>query len=143
MKIEAYFKSIKRANDTVTKLNASGFTKAYTDLKDNMSTDLNMVTNLAGTEAAGSNSGLVLKSEGHLPNDDPRKTPLEASSPMVSGMAGFEEITDLNCRVVVEADPENMDEIKKVLSSMGGNLNNPNVEIPEHLKGIRNESIDM
>lgn len=143
MKIEAYFRSIKRANDTVSKLKNSGYEKSFIDMKDNMSTDLNVATNLAGTEGAGSNSGLVINSEGHLPNDDPRKSPLLAASPMVSGMGGLEEIADFNCRVVVEADSDNVNEINKILSNMGGKLDNPDFDIPEHLKGITNESVDI
>lgn len=143
MKVEAYFRSIKRANDTVSKLKNSGYEKSFVDMKDNMPTDLNVATNLAGTEGAGSNSGLVLNSEGHLPNDDPRKSPLLAASPMVSGMGGFEEIADFNCRVVVEADQDNINQINEVLSSMGGKLDNPEPPVPEHLKGITNESVDM
>jgi hypothetical protein len=143
MKIEAYFKSIKRANDTVSKLKNSGYEKSFIDIKDNISTDLNVTTNLAGTETSGSNSGLVLNSEGHLPNDDTSKSPLEAASPMVSGMGGFEEIADFNCRVVVEANQDNINQINEILSNMGGKLDNPDLRIPEHLKGIYNESIDM
>lgn len=143
MKIEAYFKSIKRANDTVAKLNASGFNKAYSDIKDNISTDLNVATNLAGTESSGSNSGLVLSSQGYILNDDPGKSSLEAANPMVSGMGNFEEITDFNCRVVVEVDPNYLDEAKDILSNMGGKLDKPDINIPEHLKGIKNEGIDI
>lgn len=143
MKIDAYFRSIKRANDTVNKLKSSGYEKSFVDMKDNMPTDLDVATNLPGTKASGSNSGLVLNSEGHLPNDDPRKSPLEAASPMVSGMGGFEEITDFNCRVVVETDENNAEQINEILRNMGGKLDNPDLRIPEHLKGIRNESVDM
>jgi hypothetical protein len=143
MKIEAYFRSIKRANDTVSKLKNSGYDKSFIDMKDNMSTDLNVATNLAGTEAAGSNSGLVLHSEGHLSSDDPIKSPLEAASPMVSGMGSFEEIADFNCRVVVEANPNNINKAKEILNSMGGKLDNPDLNIPEHLKGIKNENVDI
>ena len=143
MKIEAYFKSIKKANDTVSKLKNSGYEKSFIDMKDNMSINLNATTNLAGTKTSGSNSGLVLHSEGHLSNDDPIKSPLEAASPMVSGMGRFEEITDFNCRVVVEANSNNINEAKEVLNSMGGKLDNPDFNISEQLKGITNENVDI
>lgn len=143
MKVEAYFRSIKRAIDTVARLQGLGFKKAYSDIKDNLSTDLNTATNLAGTENSGSNSGLVLKSQGHISIDDPRKSPLEAANPMVSGMGGFEEITDFNCKVIVEVDSGSIDEVKDILSNMGGRLEKPETNIPGHLKGIRNEGVDI
>lgn len=143
MRIEAYFKSIKRANDTIAKLNTSGFNTAYSDIKDNISTNFNAATNLAGTESSGSNSGLVLKSQGHVSTDDPSKSPLEAANPMVSGMGVFEEMTDFNCRVVVEVSSSNIEKAKDILRNMGGKLDNPDVNVPQHLKGIKNEGIDI
>lgn len=143
MKFEAYYRSIKRANDTVNKLKNSGYEKSFIDMKDNNPANLNVVTNLAGTETSGSNSGLVLTSEGHLPNDDPGKSPLEAASPMVSGMGSFKEITDFNCRVIVETDQNNINDIEEIFKSMGGIISNPNFEISSHIKGIKNEDIDI
>jgi hypothetical protein len=143
MKIEAYFKTIKRANDTVKELQSSGFKNAFVDMRDNHKTDLNVSTNLAGTETSGSNSGLVLKSEGHVSNDDPRKSPLDAASPMVSGMGGFEEVADYNCKVVIETDSKSTGEVKDILNKMGAKLDSPDLNIPKHLEGIRNESVDM
>lgn len=143
MNIKGYFKSIKRANDTVAKLNTYGFEKAYTDIMDNISTNLNLDTNLPGTETSGSNSGLVLNSQGHILNDDPGKSPLEAASPMVSGMGGFQEITDFNCRVVVDLEPGRVKEVEKILCDMGGTLENPDLKTPEHLKGIKNEDVNI
>lgn len=143
MKIEAYFKTIKRANDTVKELKASGFNNAFVDMRENYESDLNITTNLAGTETSGSNSGLVLKSEGHIPTDDPRKSPLEAASPMVSGLGGFEEIADYNCKVVIETDSKSAEEVKDILNKMGAKLDSPDLNIPKHLEGIRNESVDI
>lgn len=143
MQVEAYFKSIKRANDTVNRFKVLGFNKVYSDIKDNSSTELNVRTNHAGTESSGSNSGLVLKSQGYASTDDPGKSPLEAASPMVSGMGGFEEIADFNCKVVVEVDSNNVNEVKNILSNMGGKLDNPDTNFPRHLEGIKNRDVDI
>jgi hypothetical protein len=128
MKIEGYFANIKTGNEAVSKLKEAGFKKAVVDINDHYIDDRNVETNLAGTEMSTSLSGLVLESDsGGIGKG---KSPLNAASPMVSGMAGFEEIADVNCKVIVEADDSNSDQVKKIIRDMGGDLEGPNFKKP-------------
>ncbi len=128
MKIEGYFDNSKAANKTVEKLKNLGFKEAFIDMNDHYSENRNVQTNLPGTETSGSLSGLVLESDAHGVVRD--KGPLTAANPMVSGMGTFEEIADVNCRVVVESEEGNANKIKQIIREMGGNLENPNIKKP-------------
>lgn len=129
MKITGYFDSLKKADNTVKKLKNLGFSNAYVDSNDHYIEARNMRTNLAGTETAPSLSGLVLNSGDPFVEED--KAPLAAANPMVSGMAGFEEIADYSFIAVVETDEKNKDQVAKIIKSMGGELYNPNINFPE------------
>lgn len=125
MKVEGYFDSLKKANEVVEKLKDAGFNEASLDLKDETIKDKNTITNLPGTETNTSLSDLVLESGDRGIKID--QAPLTASDPMVSGMAGFNEIADLSHKIVVKTSPDDFDKAKKIIAEMGGTLNNPNV----------------
>lgn len=128
IKIEGYFGKLKAANETVKKLKDLGFKHAYVDNNDHYNEDRNIHTNLPGTETSVSLSGLVLESGAHGIVRD--KAPLNAASPMVSGFGKFEEVTDINCKVVVQIEEGDVSRIKQIIKDMGGDLDNPNVEKP-------------
>lgn len=128
MQIEGYFANLKAANDAIKKLKDAGYHKAYLDMNDHYIDDRNVETNLAGTEMSTSLSGLVLESDSHGIIRD--KAPLAAASPMVSGMGGFEEVADVNCKVVVEAGTGGEEKAKQVLKDAGGDLSSPNFKKP-------------
>jgi len=65
--------------------------------------------------------------------------PLAAASPMVSGMGGFEEIADVNYKVIVNTEDNNAEKAKQIIKKMGGDLNDPNFKMPE---GLENISLD-
>ena len=65
--------------------------------------------------------------------------PLAAASPMVSGMGGFEEIADVNYKVIVNTEDNNVEKAKQIIKKMGGDLNDPNFKMPE---GLENISLD-
>jgi hypothetical protein len=140
MKIEGFFKNIKRANKVVEELKKEGFSNAAVDINDHF-TDRNVETNLPGTVSAPSLSGLVLKSGDYAV--ERAKAPLTAASPMVSGMGGFEEIADVNYKIVVEADEKDIDKVKQIISKLGGNLDSPNINIPKRVEDIRLEDIRL
>jgi hypothetical protein len=103
MKLEGYFSGIKAANIAVERLNKAGYKEAVADLNDHYILDNNPGVNIPGTDIGAKNlSSYVLNSDEGL--DDPRKGPLLAASPMVSGMGGFEEIADVNYRVTVKVE---------------------------------------
>jgi hypothetical protein len=138
MKVEAYFRSFKAANETLEVLKGEGFNHAFVDINDHYNA-MNIETNNVGTNAAPSLSDLVLKSGNTAVGAS--VAPLTAASPMVSGMGGFEEIADVNCKVVVEVDERNLPKIKEIMSKMGADLNSPNVNIPKRLEDIKLENI--
>ena len=114
MKIEAYFSGIKNANEAVEKLKSAGFNNSVADINDHYleyNTGLSAV--LPGDENSPTLSSLVLNSGPYI--EDPSKRPLNAASPMVSGMGGFEEIEDVNYRVIVNLDENDKIKQEKLL----------------------------
>lgn len=138
MKIESYFSGIKAANEAVEALKKVGINDAVVDINDHYTGINNPGTNLP-TTASSTNSlaSYVLTSDDPL--GDPMLGPLAAASPMVSGMGGFEEIADINYKVIVNADTKNEEKAKQVITKMGGDLNDPNFKMP---KGLENISMD-
>jgi hypothetical protein len=143
LRIEGYFKTLKRANDTLSKLKAAGFNNSYVDNNDHLTNSDGAGTNLAGSENGYSLSNLTLESGG-ASYVDSSKAPLLAASPMASGMGGFSEIADLNCKVVVESDSdEEQSKIKEIISSMEGELESPNINIRKSIKNIKLDDISL
>jgi len=138
MKIESYFSGIKAANEAVEALKRVGINDAVADLNDHYTGNNNSGINNPGT-ASSTNSlaSYVLRSDDPL--GDPSLGPLAAASPMVSGMGGFEEIADINYKVIVNTDSKNEEKAKQVITKMGGDLNDPNFKMP---KGLENISMD-
>ncbi len=129
MKIEGFFRDIKTANQTVDKLKGSGFKNAFTDINEHFGSGGNGKRNVPGTQAGISLSGVVLDSA--LAGSATDTAPMLAASPMVSGMGGFEEIADINCKVVVETEEAEAHKVKRIIGEMGGTLESPNVKRPE------------
>jgi hypothetical protein len=138
MKVEGYFGSFKAANETLEALKGEGFNHAFVDINDHFNAR-NVETNNVGTNAAPSLSDLVLKSGNTAV--EASVAPMVAASPMVSGMGGFEEITDVNCKVVVDVDEKDIQRIKDIMNKMGANLDNPNINIPKRLEDLKLENI--
>ncbi|HEX3029816.1 MAG TPA: hypothetical protein VHT34_11050 [Clostridia bacterium] len=131
-KIVGYFANVKTAKDTLEKLKRSGFENSAIDLNDHYIDERNVQTNLPGTEASPSLSGLVLKSG--MTAVDRSKGPLTAASPMVSGLGTFDEIADFNCRLIIQTD--NPDKAAQIIKSNGGTLDNPNIQMPKRLEDV-------
>lgn len=138
MKIESYFSGIKAANEAVEALKKVGINDAVADINDHYTGINNTGANLPNT-ASSSNSlaSYVLTSDDPL--GDSMLGPMAAASPMVSGMGGFEEIVDINYKVIVNTDSKNEEKAKQVITKMGGDLNDPNFKMP---KGLENVSLD-
>jgi hypothetical protein len=138
MKLEGYFSGIKAANDAVETLKRAGITDAAADINEHYTGNNNPGINLP-TTASSTNSlaNYVLTSD--IPLGDPMLGPMAAVSPMVSGYGKFEEIADVNYKVIVNADDSNAEKAKQIIVKMGGDLNDPNFKIPE---GLKNVSVD-
>jgi hypothetical protein len=135
MKIEAYFTGIKNANEAVNQLKNAGFNNSVADINDHyVEYNTGSMTALPGTEHAPNLSSLVLNSGPYI--EDPSKKTLNAANPMVSGMGGFEEITDSNYRVIVNLDEADADKAKQIINSMGGDLKTPNLDLPHRLEDL-------
>lgn len=125
MIVKGYFSQIRQANETIKKLQSQGINGAFVDMNDHYIGDRDFSTNLPGTSSGPSLSDLVLRSG--LSSSDGGSNPLAAASPMVSGMGPFHEITDINCSVTVKVNENDVDRVKEVIRSMGGELDDPNV----------------
>ncbi len=132
MKIEAYFTGIKNANNAVGKLKSEGFKNSVVDLNDHY---VEYNNTEARTPNGSPNLSSLVMNSGELP-EDISKRPLTAASPMVSGMGNFEEITDINYKVTINLDSKDEDNAKRIIKDMGGNLKDPNLDLPHRLENI-------
>lgn len=133
MKIEAFFRGIKNANEAVQKLEGQGI-NAYTDINDHFQMDRRTKGSNGELLTSPTNSDLVLNTG--APRGERDKSPLLAASPMVSGMGGFEEISDVNYKVIVETDDNNKKEAEKIIKSLGGSMKSPNFNTAKHVENI-------
>lgn len=139
MKIEGYFRNIKRANETVEKLKGEGFKNAFTDINEHLN-DIYSQRGLVGSQEISSLSAAVLGENNSRTEE--ASSPLAAASPMASGMGGFEEIASINSKVVVEVAESDIEKAKNIIKSMGGTTENPNVKrIPEGLDNIDEDDL--
>ncbi len=137
MKNEYYFTGIKAANEAVEALKKAGI-NAVVDINDHY-TGIDNPGRNTPTTASSSNSlsSYVLNNDDHM---NPGLGPMAAASPMVSGMGGFEEISDINYRVIVNnAGDLNEEIVKQIVQKAGGDVNDPNFRMP---KGLENISMD-
>lgn len=135
MKIEGVFDNLKKANQAVERLKTEGFKNAVVDINDHfVGDDLDMKTNMPGTETTPSLSGLILGAGDTT--TDKTESPIAAVNPMVSGMAGFEEIADYNCKVVVDVNSDNIEQAKKIIADEEGLIEVEPDKIPKRMEDI-------
>lgn len=139
MKFEAFFSGIKNANEVVNKLRSEGI-NAYADINDHYEVNTDARTKYATFLSASSNSDLVLNSG--TPSENTDRSPMLTASPMVSGMGGFEEIADVNYKVIVDTDSNNKNKAEDIIKFLGGSMESPNVEIPNHIKNVDLSKVD-
>lgn len=133
MKFEAFFKGIKNANEAVDKLKGQGI-EAYADINDHYQMNTDVRPKEESFLSTTSNSDLVLNAGS--PDGNTGRSPLLAASPMVSGMGDFEEIADINYKVIINADANNKQKAKEIIKSLGGTMESPNLNIQKHVKDI-------
>lgn len=138
MRMESYFSGIKNANMAVEKLKSEGFKSAYSDINSHDSIN-NVIAKEGGVLNSSSLSGIVLNSANTLYTTE--QGPLAAASPMASGMGGFEEIADVNYKVIVNVDEKDLSRVKQIIEDLGGDLNNPNFKVPEGLENVSFEEV--
>lgn len=140
MKFEAFFSGIKNANEVVNKLKSEGI-NAYTDINDHYEVNTDVRTKDVAFLSTSSNADLVLNSG--TPSENTDSSPMLAASPMVSGMGGFEEIADVNYKVIVDTDSNNKNKALDIIKSLGGSMESPNVDIPNHIKDVDLSKVDQ
>lgn len=138
MRIESYFSGIKNANIAVEKLKSEGFKSAYSDINSHDSIN-NVIAKEGGVLNSSSLSGIVLNSANTLYTTE--QGPLAAASPMASGMGGFEEIADVNYKVIVNVEENDISRVKQIIEDLGGDLNDPNFKVPEGLENVSFEEV--
>jgi hypothetical protein len=140
MKIEGFFSGIKNANEAVERLRNAGYKNSYADINEHYIVNNNVDTNFPGNENTPSLSDLVLRSGD--PSEVSDKAPLIAASPMVSGMGRFEEVMDVNYKVVATVNDGDSATVSKIIQDMGGTLESPNLNLPERIKDLNLRNID-
>lgn len=141
MKIEGYFRSIKDAKKAEVALKKANCKNVYIDMNEHNSNNMDPRTNAPGTENGASLSALTLGS-GEEVIEDFGKTPLMASSPMASGMAGFEEIANTDCRITAEVEERSIQSAKNIIEENGGTLENPFIDSQKAVKDIDIKSVE-
>ena len=138
MKIEGYFSNIKTANEVLAKLKNEGFKGAFVDINEHRN-DAYSQSGPIGSKEISTLSGAVLggsNESGYGVN-----SPLAAASPMVSGMGSFEEVADINCKVVVQVNDKNIENARNIIRSMEGTTDDPNARIPGGLENINADAL--
>jgi hypothetical protein len=138
MKIEGYFSNIKAANETASKLKNEGFKGAFVDINEHMNNAYSQ-SGFVGSKEISSLSQAVLGEDNN--RGEGINSPLAAASPMVSGMGGFEEIANIDCKVVVEVSDKNIENAKNIINSMDGTTDDPNARIPKGLDNIDEDAL--
>lgn len=139
MKIQGYFGTFKNAHETVEQLRAQGL-KAFVDLNDHYQLDATPRPKEVSFLSTSSQSDLVLRSGN--PSGSTGQAPLKAADPMVSGMGGFEEIADVNYKIVVEAGEDSKTQVFQAIKNAGGDLDSPNLDLPERLEDMTLKNVD-
>ncbi|MFL0252669.1 hypothetical protein ACJDT4_19835 [Clostridium neuense] len=139
MKIEAFFKGIKNANEVVQKLKNQGI-NAYVDINDHFQLKRNTEGSNGELLSSPTNSDLVLNAG--APDGERDKSPMLAASPMVSGMGGFEEIADVNYKIIIDTDSKNKEKIEGEIKALGGSMRSPNFNVAKHVEDINLSKAD-
>jgi len=132
MKIEGFFSGIKNANKAVEVLKREGFENSVVDLNSHYVTNMHHSSRVAGAKNGVNLSTLILDTENY--SADETTSAIKAVNPMVSGMGSFEELADINYRVIVDADNRGVEQAKSIIKNMGGNLKNYNVNVIDTIK---------
>jgi predicted Fe-Mo cluster-binding NifX family protein len=56
-------------------------------------------------------------------------------------MGNFEEVADINCKVVVEVSDGDIENAKSIINSMEGTTDDPNVRMPSELDKINEDAL--
>jgi hypothetical protein len=115
MKVEGHFMTLERANEAMGRLKSVGFTNSHIEIDDN---NRNIKRNLADANSPYGLSNLVIDPS------EMRRAPLTAISPIINVTAGFSEFNDNHYNVVVETDQCLTQNVKEVITSLGGKFEN-------------------
>jgi hypothetical protein len=115
MKVEGHFMTLERANEAMGRLMSIGFTNSHIEIDDN---NRNIKRNLADANSPYGLSNLVIDPS------EMRRAPLTAISPIINVTAGFSEFNDNHYKVVLETDQSLTQNVKEVITSLGGKFAN-------------------
>lgn len=132
MKVKGFFSGIKNANEAVKKLKGEGFENTQVDLNEHNLNTMHRSPRVAGAGNGSSLSSLVLDTENYRSDD--AGSAAKAASPMVSGMGNFEEIANINYKVTVETEMDNVEKAKSIIENIGGDLRNRNISIADRIE---------
>lgn len=132
MRVEGFFSGIKNANKAVEKLKISGFGNSRVDLNEHYILNTKHSPKIVGTKNNVNLSSLILNTDDFASEDI--NSPLKAASPMVSGMGNFEEVSNINYKVVVETDERDSVKVSNIIKELGGDLRNYNLELPKKIE---------
>ncbi len=116
--LKADFDRMIDARNVVGELKNLGY-NAHIDMADTFGTEFAMETGIPGRTAL-SLSAVVLKP--HVNLYTVGKTPLLAADPMVSGSSITDESKGINVKLMVNVPEDKMNEVKELISGMGGNI---------------------
>jgi hypothetical protein len=118
MRIEARFTKYQDAFDTLVRLKTNGFKESFIPA-DPYFLSQNGRIDVPGSGNAGTLSSLV----GNSGDDsDFFPSPFRAVGPAISGLGGFEEITEDNYTLIVDAGDDGRDTVCDLIQSAGGKL---------------------
>jgi hypothetical protein len=120
-KVHANFQQMLQARKAVQALRDMGYVNAHLDAVEKFFDEHATEINVPGTHNAPSLSALVLKSRGQM--YDIGKGPLMAANPYVSGVGSYNELSDdSNTRLIVSVEDDKYDEVKKLITELGGSF---------------------
>lgn len=132
MKIQGFFSGIKNANKAVEVLKKKGFKNSVVDLNSHYVSNMHHSPRVAGNKNGVNLSTIVLDTENY--SADETTSAIKAANPMVSGMGSFQELADINYRVIVDAADEDIEQVKYIIKNLGGDLKNYNVNVIDSVK---------
>jgi translation elongation factor EF-Ts len=116
MRIEIYYKGIKKANEAVKKLKSEGFSHTAVDLNDNY------IDPLSSNSDFGINFSNVINSSGVSYTSSGRTLP--STSPMISGFGSFRDLENTSYKVIVNSNSLDNEKLKETIKKTGGKIKN-------------------
>lgn len=126
MEIKGYFNDLKTATETVKRLKENGFEDAYIDTGSGDRKGGDPISDLVNVYGGDGLSNIAFNSG--LEGIGSIGSPLNGENPMITNAGTTEDITDVNCCVVVNMEGGNQELAESIIINMGGSLEDPSQE---------------